>query len=58
VLGIGAAHKPGTPTTDSLTDALRPEVAARALATTAEVRADGALVAAQLVIAATSSNSI
>lgn len=50
-LGIGTAHAPGTPTTDSLTStlerALRPEVAARAHAIAAAVRRDGAQVAAQ-----------
>jgi vancomycin aglycone glucosyltransferase len=62
VLSIGSAHRPGTPTTDSLTDvlahALRPEVAERAKAIAAAVRTDGALAAAQRVIVATSSNSV
>jgi len=62
VLGIGVAHTPGTPTTDSLTDALahalRPEVAVRARAIAAEVRSDGALVAARRVITAASSNRV
>jgi vancomycin aglycone glucosyltransferase len=62
VLGIGVAHKPGTPTTDSLTEvlarALRSEVAERASVMAAEVRTDGALAAAQRVITATSSNSV
>jgi len=55
-LGIGTAHAPGTPTTDSLTraleHALQPDVAARARSIAAAVRSDGAQVAAQCVIAA------
>ena len=55
-LGIGAAHAPGTPTTDSLTSALehalRPNVAARALSTAAAVRSDGAQAAARRLMAA------
>jgi vancomycin aglycone glucosyltransferase len=58
-LEIGSAHPPGTLTTDSLTvalgRALRPEVAARARAIGAAVRPDGALIAAQRVIALGSS---
>jgi vancomycin aglycone glucosyltransferase len=54
-LGIGSAHPPGAPTTDSLTAALglalRPEVAARARAIGAAVRTDGAMIAARRVIA-------
>jgi vancomycin aglycone glucosyltransferase len=50
-LGVGAAHAPGTPTTESLTSALertlRPDVAARARSTAAAVRRDGAEVAAR-----------
>ena len=48
-LGIGTAHAPGTPTTDSLTSALKrtlqPDVAARAHSIATAVRRDGALVA-------------
>jgi vancomycin aglycone glucosyltransferase len=54
-LGIGTAHAPGTPTTDSLTSALehtlQPEVAARARSIASAVRRDGALVAAQRLMA-------
>jgi vancomycin aglycone glucosyltransferase len=50
-LGIGTAHAPGTPTTDSLTEALehtlRPDVAARARSIASAVRRDGAQAAAQ-----------
>ena len=50
-LGIGAAHAPGAPTTDSLTSALdrtlRADVAARAKSIAAAVRGDGARVAAE-----------
>jgi vancomycin aglycone glucosyltransferase len=50
-LGIGTAHAPGAPTTDSLTSALRrtlqPEVAARARSIAAAVRGDGARTAAE-----------
>lgn len=53
-LGIGAAHAPGSPTTDSLTAALRhvlrPDVAARARAIATGVRGDGAEVAARRLI--------
>lgn len=56
-LGIGVAHAPSAPTAESLTkalgEALRPDVAARARAIAADVRRDGATVAAQLVVAAT-----
>jgi vancomycin aglycone glucosyltransferase len=55
-LGIGAAHAPGTPTADSLTDALRqalqPDVAARARSTATAVRGDGAQVAARRLVEA------
>ncbi len=55
-LGIGAAHAPGAPTTDSLTSALRharkPEVAARAQSIAAAVRGDGAEAAARRLMAA------
>jgi len=50
-LGLGTAHAPGTPDTDSLTDALeralQPEVAARARSIATAVRKDGAQVAAR-----------
>jgi len=53
-LGIGTAHAPGQPTTDSLTGALertlRRDVAARARSIAAAVRRDGARVAAQRVM--------
>jgi vancomycin aglycone glucosyltransferase len=54
-LGIGTAHAPGAPTTDSLTHALeqtlQPDVAARARAIATEVRTDGAQVAARRLMA-------
>jgi vancomycin aglycone glucosyltransferase len=53
-LGIGTAHAPGTPTTDSLTSALehtlQPNVTAHAQSIAAAVRNDGALVAAKRLI--------
>ena len=56
-LGIGTAHAPGTPTTDSLTSALKrtlqSDVTARAQSIATAVRSDGALVAARRLIAAT-----
>ncbi len=59
-LGIGTAHAPGTPTTDSLTDALKqalqPEVAARAQSIATTVRGNGALVAAKRLIATAPQN--
>lgn len=55
-LGIGTAHAPGTPTTDSLTSALQqalqPNVATRARSISIAVRSDGAQVAAQGLITA------
>jgi vancomycin aglycone glucosyltransferase len=55
-LGIGTAHAPCTPTTDSLTSALehalRPDVAARAQSIATAVRRDGAQAAAQRLISA------
>lgn len=55
-LGIGTAHTPGTPTTDSLTSAfehaLQPEVAAHAESIGAGVRSDGAQTAARRLMAA------
>ena len=60
-LGIGAAHAPGAPTTDSLTSALeqtlRPDVAARAQSIAMAVRSDGAQVAARRLVAANPPNS-
>ena len=54
-LGVGTAHAPGAATTESLTTALeralRPEVAERARSLADAVRGDGALVAAQGVVA-------
>ena len=54
-LGIGCAHAPGAPTTDSLTQAvaqaLQPEVAERAQAVGALVRTDGAATAAHRLVA-------
>ena len=53
-LGIGAAHPPAVPTTDSLAaalgDALRPQVAARAAPVAAAVRTDGAHTAARRLL--------
>ena len=55
-LGIGTAHAPGTPTTDSLTSALehtlQPDVTARAQSIATSVRSDGAQAAAQRLITA------
>lgn len=60
-LGIGTAHPPGTPTTDSLTSALeralQPDVAAGARSTATAVRGDGAHAAARYVMAADPRNS-
>jgi len=54
-LGIGSAHPPGAPTTESLTAALeralQPDVGSRAQSVAAAVRTDGAMVAARRVIA-------
>jgi vancomycin aglycone glucosyltransferase len=54
-LGIGTAHAPGLPTTDSLTSALehalQPEVAAHAESIGAAVRSDGARTAARRLMA-------
>ena len=54
-LGIGTAHAPGAPTTESLTAALeqtlQPDVAARARSVAAAVRRDGAEVAAKSLMA-------
>ena len=58
-LGIGVAHDPAAPTTDSLTKALdralRPEMAGRARLVAAAFRGDGARVAAHQVMADTRS---
>jgi vancomycin aglycone glucosyltransferase len=55
-LGIGTAHAPGTPTLDSLRSALahalQPGVTARAQSIATAVRSDGALFAAQSLMAA------
>jgi vancomycin aglycone glucosyltransferase len=53
-LGIGIAHAPGTPTTDSLTSALKhslqPDVTARAQSIATAVCSDGAQAAAQRLL--------
>jgi vancomycin aglycone glucosyltransferase len=53
-LGIGATHAPGTPTIESLTDALQlalqSEILARARALAPSIRTDGALIAAKHLI--------
>jgi vancomycin aglycone glucosyltransferase len=55
-LGIGAAHDGPTPTTESLSaalgTALTPETRARATAVAGTIRADGATVAATLLLEA------
>jgi vancomycin aglycone glucosyltransferase len=60
-LGIGTAHPPVVPTTDSLTAALsralQPDVATRAQSIADAVRTDGAKAAAQRLIAAASHSS-
>ena len=54
-LGIGTAHEPGAPTSESLTSALEhtlePDVAVRANSIAAAMRRDGALTAARRLIA-------
>jgi vancomycin aglycone glucosyltransferase len=59
-LGIGTAHAPGTPTTHSLTSALKqalqPDVTARAQFIATAVRSDGAQAAAQRLITAAPQN--
>jgi vancomycin aglycone glucosyltransferase len=54
-LGIGTAHAPGAPTTESLTSALehtlRPDVVASARSVASAVRRDGTEVAAERLIA-------
>jgi vancomycin aglycone glucosyltransferase len=53
-LGIGSAHMPGAPTSESLTSALeqalQPEVAVRAQSIASAVRSDGAQMAAQRLL--------
>ena len=53
-LGIGAAHDGPTPTTESLSDALKtaltPETRVRATAVAGRIRTDGAMVAARLLL--------
>lgn len=53
-LGIGTAHAPGAPTTDSLTNALKhalePDVRARARTVATKVRTDGAETAARRLL--------
>ncbi|MDT7691341.1 MAG: vancomycin aglycone glucosyltransferase [Pseudonocardiales bacterium] len=60
-LGIGTAHPPAVPTTDSLTAplsrSLQPEVAARAKPVADAVRTDGAQVAARRLMTAASPSS-
>lgn len=55
ILGIGTAHAPSAPTSDSLASALgrtlRPDVAARARSIAAAVRRDGTEIAAQRLLA-------
>jgi vancomycin aglycone glucosyltransferase len=55
-LGIGTAHAPGTPTTESLTSALtrtlHSDVAARARSIATVVRIDGAQAAAERLMGA------
>lgn len=55
-LGIGIAHAPGTPTTDSLTSALKhtlqPHMAARARSIAGAVRGDGTQTAAAALVTA------
>jgi vancomycin aglycone glucosyltransferase len=57
-LGIGAAHDVSAPTTESLSaalsTALTPETRARAAAVAGRIRADGAMVAARLLLDAVS----
>jgi vancomycin aglycone glucosyltransferase len=59
-LGIGSAHAPATPTSDSLTSALEqtllPDVAARAKSIASTMQSDGAQVAAKQLITTVSQN--
>jgi vancomycin aglycone glucosyltransferase len=61
-LGIGTAHAPGAPTTESLTKALertiQPYVAARARSAAIAVRGDGAQAAAQRLISGARESSL
>jgi vancomycin aglycone glucosyltransferase len=61
-LGIGTAHAPGAPTTDSLTSALertlRSDVSARARSIATAMRSDGALVAAQRLMAGATGSAV
>lgn len=61
-LGVGTAHAPGTPTTDSLASALehtlQPGVAARAHSVATAVRTDGTQVAAQRLITVNPSDAL
>ncbi|WP_235561477.1 glycosyltransferase [Brevundimonas sp. Root1279] len=60
-LGAGVSHDAATPTVESLTNALQtalsPEVSARAAGLAAEVRADGAVLAARRLIESASGPS-
>jgi vancomycin aglycone glucosyltransferase len=60
-LGIGAAHDGPTPTTESLSAALKTaltqQIRARAAAATGTIRTDGATVAAKLLLGAVSRES-
>jgi vancomycin aglycone glucosyltransferase len=60
-LGVGTAHSPGTPTTDSLTSVLKrtlePGVTARAQSIATAVRRDGTQTAARRLIATDARNS-
>ena len=62
LLGIGTAHAPGSPSTDSLSSTLKqilqPPVAARAQAIATEVCREGAQTAAQRLITTNTRNSI
>ena len=57
-LGIGVAHEPATPTTESLSVALRkaltPQTRVRASAVAGTIRTEGATVAARLLVDAVS----
>jgi vancomycin aglycone glucosyltransferase len=59
-LGIGSAHAPGTPTSDSLTSALehslQPDVAARAKSIASTMQSDGAQVATRQLITTVTQN--
>jgi len=60
-LGVGTAHAPGTPTTNSLTTALehtlQPDVVVRAQSTATRLRREGARVAAERLMAIGTENS-